>query len=81
MASIVCALSLDNSLGLNPETVEGYSPLTNRAEKRRSPILGDPLHGAAASRRHAWFARAIIDAKMVLEIAKLPVGAAVIAQR
>src|SRR5437660_1358942 len=55
--------------------------LTHRAEKRRPPTLYDPLDLAAASRRDTGFALAVVDAKMVLEIAKLAVGLAVIAQR
>src|SRR5258707_915568 len=55
--------------------------LTHRTEKRRPPVLHDPLDLAAASRRNALFALAVIDAEMVLEIAKLAIGPAVIAQR
>src|SRR5258708_39437829 len=55
--------------------------LTHRTEKRRPPILHDPLDLAATFRRNARFALAVIDAEMVLEIAKLAIGPAVIAQR
>src|SRR5262249_37398331 len=55
--------------------------LTHRTEERRSPVLHDPLDGAAASWRHARFTLTVIDAETMLEIAKLAIGLAVIAQR
>src|SRR5215467_14400137 len=55
--------------------------LAHRAEERRPSILRDPLDGAPASLRNTGFALAVIDAEMVLEIARLAVGLAVIAQR
>src|SRR5262249_12389981 len=65
---------------VTPQIAEGYSPLTHRAEKRRAPVLHHPLHGAAASRCYTRFALAVIDAEMMLEIAKLAIGVAVVAQ-
>src|SRR5216683_2833101 len=62
---------------LNQKTL----PLTHWTQKRRPPVLHDPLNLATASRRNARFALAVIDAEMVLEIAKLAIGLAVIAQR
>jgi hypothetical protein len=53
--------------------------LAHRAEKRRSAGLDHAADGALAARRRAAFAGAVVDAEIVLEIAELAVGAAVIA--
>src|SRR6266542_3103326 len=55
--------------------------LADRAKKRRSAALHHAPDGAFAARRGAAFAGAVVDAEIVLEIAELAVGAAVIAQR
>src|SRR2546427_6504662 len=55
--------------------------LADRAKKRRSAALHHAPDGAFAARRRAAFAGAVVDAEIVLEIAELAVGAAMIAQR
>src|SRR5262249_44776116 len=55
--------------------------LAHRAKKRRPAGLHHAPDGALAARRGTAFAGAVVDAEIVLEIAELAVGAAVIAQR
>src|SRR6266550_521829 len=55
--------------------------LADWAEERRSAALHHPPDDAIAARRRAGFPGTIIDAEIVLEIAKPAVGAAVVAQR
>src|SRR5262249_52388882 len=55
--------------------------LAHRTEKRRSAGLHHAPDGAFAARRGAAFAGAVVDAEIVLEVAELAVGAAMIAQR
>jgi hypothetical protein len=60
---------------------EVISLLAARTIKRRAAVLHDALDGAAASRRAAFFAFAVVDAEIVLEHAEPAVGELVIAQR
>src|ERR1700722_1259096 len=55
--------------------------LARRAIKGRAAVLDDALDRAAATRRPAWLALAIIDAEVMLEHAEVAVGQPVIAQR
>ena len=55
--------------------------LAHRAKERRAAGLHDAPDRAAAAGRRAWLALAVIDAEIVLEIAELAVGAAMVAQR
>src|SRR5947209_8443971 len=55
--------------------------LTHRAEERAPRPLHDALDRAFASLRRALLAFAIVDAEIVLKVAELAVGAAMIAQR
>src|SRR5215472_18422795 len=53
--------------------------LTHRAKKRRSAALHHPLDDTVAVVPRAGFPLAVIDAEIVLEIAEIAIGAAVIA--
>src|SRR4051812_34941226 len=53
--------------------------LTARAIEGRAPVLHDALHRALAAVA-AGFALAVVDAEIVLEHAKLAIGALVVAQ-
>src|SRR5215475_6989096 len=55
--------------------------LAHRTEERRATSLHHTLDGAAAARRHAMLAFAVVDAKIMLEHAKLAVGLLMIPQR
>src|SRR3954451_14747993 len=55
--------------------------LAHRAKERRSAGLHHAFDGAAAIRRRARLGLAIVNPEIVLEIAQLAIGAAVIATR
>src|SRR5690348_5346737 len=55
--------------------------LANRAEEGRASGLDDAANRAAAAARRARPSGAVVDAEIVLEIAELAIGAAMIAQR
>src|SRR5215510_4132660 len=55
--------------------------LAHRTEERRATSLHHALDGAAAARRRAMLAFAVVDAEIVLEHAKLAVGLLMIPQR
>ena len=55
--------------------------LADRAEEGGASVLHDAAHGAVAARRRAGLTLAVVDPEMMLEIAEIAVGAAVIAQR
>src|SRR5262245_24562945 len=55
--------------------------LADRTKKRRSAGLHHAPDGTGAARRGAAFAGAVVDAEIVLEVAELAVGAAMVAQR
>src|SRR4051794_20485826 len=57
------------------------SLLTHRTEKRAPRPLHDAPDRALAARRYAFLTGAVVDPEIVLEIAELAVGAAMIAQR
>src|SRR4029079_10217201 len=74
----------DFALGLDQDVLVSHAGplfLANRTEERRTSGLHDTLDRTRTFRRRALLAFAIIDAKMVLEIAELAVGLAMIAQR
>src|SRR5262249_53025805 len=64
-----------------PASVPRLLALAHRAKERRPAGLDHAPDGAIAARRRAAFAGAVVDAEIVLEIAELAVGAAMIAQR
>src|SRR5581483_3541495 len=55
--------------------------LTRRTKKRRPPVLHDALDGAAAARRAARLAFAVVNAEVMLKHAEPAVGQLVVAQR
>ena len=63
--------------GMTPEA----SLLAYRTKERRAAVLHDALDDAFAAARRARLALAVINAKVMLEIAERSVGAAMIAQR
>src|SRR4029450_9582798 len=79
-AHVVASSRLAPSPGSACQAFSGLA-LADWAEERRSAALHHPPDRAVAARRRAGFPGAIIEAKIVLEVAELAIGAAVITQR
>src|SRR6202043_1543022 len=61
-------------------SIQTASLLAGRTIECRAPGLHDAPDGARTSRRDAGLALAVVDAEVMLEVAELAVGLAVVAQ-
>src|SRR5689334_6498882 len=77
----VCGDCQPRAFAAQTSVVALISLLALRAPERRTAVLVEAADGAAAARRPAFFALAVVDLERVLEVAKLARGLAMVAQR